>query len=266
MSEYQFYEFRAVDRNLTDEEMADLRALSTRATITPTSFQNVYNYGDFRGDPLELMQRYFDAFVYVANWGTRQFMLRLPATLLPRDVADRYAVEQGVEVHPGGDQVIVELAVNEEDSEWEWGEGNGWLDTLLPLREEIARGDLRALYLGWLSTLWLTEEEEGELEQRERARAAQERERRLREAAAAREAQLQDLAGRQEEIWRRIETLLEVRRGPEYDQAASYLVNLREVAQREGTMPAFTVRVQDLRARHASRPAFIRRLDAAELS
>lgn len=31
MSEYQYYEFQAVDRPLTGTEMAELRALSTRA-------------------------------------------------------------------------------------------------------------------------------------------------------------------------------------------------------------------------------------------
>jgi len=30
--------------------MAELRALSTRATITPVSFTNEYNWGDFKGD------------------------------------------------------------------------------------------------------------------------------------------------------------------------------------------------------------------------
>jgi len=31
MSEYQYYEFLAIDRPLTADEMAELRALSTRA-------------------------------------------------------------------------------------------------------------------------------------------------------------------------------------------------------------------------------------------
>jgi hypothetical protein len=48
--------------------MAELRALSTRATITPTRLQNVYHWGDFKGDPSTWMEKYFDAFVYVANW------------------------------------------------------------------------------------------------------------------------------------------------------------------------------------------------------
>ena len=61
MSEYQYYEFRAVEHPLTRDQMDALRALSSRAAITPTSFQNTYNYGDFRGDPRELMKTCFDA-------------------------------------------------------------------------------------------------------------------------------------------------------------------------------------------------------------
>ena len=36
MSEYQYYEFLAIDRPLTEDEMAELRALSTRATSHPS--------------------------------------------------------------------------------------------------------------------------------------------------------------------------------------------------------------------------------------
>jgi hypothetical protein len=50
VSEYQYYEFLAVDRSLTADEMAEPRALSTRARITPTSLINTYHRGDFKGD------------------------------------------------------------------------------------------------------------------------------------------------------------------------------------------------------------------------
>ena len=69
MSEYQYYEFRAIDRPLDEDQIDELRELSSRAEITATSFTNTYNYGDFRGKPLALMDRYFDAFVYVAPKG-----------------------------------------------------------------------------------------------------------------------------------------------------------------------------------------------------
>jgi hypothetical protein len=43
MSEYQYYEFVAIDRPLTDKEMTESRSRSSRATITPTSYVNEYN-------------------------------------------------------------------------------------------------------------------------------------------------------------------------------------------------------------------------------
>lgn len=42
MSEYQYYEFAAIDRPLTKTEMAELQAVSTRAAITSYSFSNHY--------------------------------------------------------------------------------------------------------------------------------------------------------------------------------------------------------------------------------
>jgi hypothetical protein len=82
VSEYQYYDFKAIDHALTKTEMAALRAISTRAVITTTSFTNHYEWGDLKADPLKLLEKYFDAFVYVANWGTREFHLRLPQELV----------------------------------------------------------------------------------------------------------------------------------------------------------------------------------------
>lgn len=82
MSEYQYYEFTTADRPLTTREQAELRSLSTRAEITATSFVNTYEWGNFKGDPRKLMGRYFDAHLYLTNWGTRELMLRLPKRVL----------------------------------------------------------------------------------------------------------------------------------------------------------------------------------------
>jgi hypothetical protein len=61
MSEYQYYEFLAVDRPLDERQQAEVRALSTRARITATSFTNEYHWGNFRGDPRTMLERYYDA-------------------------------------------------------------------------------------------------------------------------------------------------------------------------------------------------------------
>lgn len=46
MSEYQYYEFVALDRALTPDEVEELRRISTRAQISPTGFRNEYQWGD----------------------------------------------------------------------------------------------------------------------------------------------------------------------------------------------------------------------------
>lgn len=78
MSEYQCYELLALDRPLTLEEEAALRAISTRADITTTRFWNEYEWGDLKADPAKLVERYFDAHMYVADWGTHRLILRVP--------------------------------------------------------------------------------------------------------------------------------------------------------------------------------------------
>ena len=41
MSEYQYYELQVVDRPMAQEQMGELRAYSSRAQITLSSFINV---------------------------------------------------------------------------------------------------------------------------------------------------------------------------------------------------------------------------------
>ncbi|MGI5135542.1 hypothetical protein [Streptomyces sp. CA-106110] len=67
MSEYQYYEFQALGRPLSHGEQDQLRAISTRARITATSFTNTYNWCDLSGDPRRMTERYFDAHLYVTN-------------------------------------------------------------------------------------------------------------------------------------------------------------------------------------------------------
>jgi len=151
MSEYEYYEFQALDRPLDEKAMDDLRALSSRATITPTSFVNVYNYGSFRGNPRTLVEKYFDAFVYVANWGTHELVFRLPRSAVDVKSLSRYCVDDGTALRTKGRHVILEVCSESEDGEWQ--EGEGWLAALVPLRQDILEGDLRCLYLAWLNCL-----------------------------------------------------------------------------------------------------------------
>lgn len=150
MSEYQYYEFLAVDRPLTAAEQAEVRQFSTRARITATSFTNEYHWGDFKGSPDQMMQRYYDAHLYLANWGTHRIMLRLPRTLLSPKTAEQYCVDGGVSMSTTGEYVILDLTSEDEEGDWVEGAEDS-LSAIVGARSELAAGDLRPLYLAWLS-------------------------------------------------------------------------------------------------------------------
>jgi hypothetical protein len=166
MSEYQYYEFLAIDRPLSEQEMDELRALSTRAQITPVSFVNEYHWGDFKGNPDTLMRRYFDAHVYLANWGHCRFALRLPHDALDAETAAAYETEGSLRIEDTGEHWVVDWDLSESEDYDRFGEddGRGWMARLTPLRDELLRGDWRGLYIGWLGGVTTGEVEEGALE------------------------------------------------------------------------------------------------------
>jgi len=148
VSEYQYYDFRAIDRPLTKKEMAALRSISTRAAITTTSFTNHYEWGDLKANPSKLLEKYFDAFVYFANWGTHEFYIRLPQESVDYKLLKAMIPGETVRVRRTARFVIVEFGC---ESEWDGeDDGTGWMASLMPLRSDLLRGDLRCLYLGWL--------------------------------------------------------------------------------------------------------------------
>jgi len=154
MSEYQYYEFQAVDRPLSDVDQSALRKLSTRARITARSFTNSYDWGDFRGDPMELMRRWFDLHLYLANWGTRRLMMRLPTRLVRPQAFDRIlSADAGVELKVAGNSLILDISREEMEPEDYWddeGDDASWLAALAPLRADLLGGDRRLTYLIWL--------------------------------------------------------------------------------------------------------------------
>jgi hypothetical protein len=153
MSEYQYYEFQAIDRPLSEADRQVLRDLSTRARITATSFTNSYEWGDFKGDPAKLMERWFDLHLYLANWGSRRLMIRLPKRLVDRRLLDAFLSEVDCATFSvSGENLIVDISCDEVEFE-NWDDGSGWLVALAPLRAEVLAGDLRLFYLLWLTAV-----------------------------------------------------------------------------------------------------------------
>jgi hypothetical protein len=150
MSEYQYYDFLAVDRPLTTAETKRLRKLSTRAEITATSFTNTYNWGDFGGSPEKMMEQYFDAHVYMTNWGSYHLMLRFPRGTLDEDQLSAYCVDDPFSFWTTKEHIIIWWCSESEDGgDWSTS-GEGWLQRLIQIRNEIEKGDYRSLYIGWL--------------------------------------------------------------------------------------------------------------------
>jgi len=169
MSEYQYYEFRAIDQALAPEQLKEVRALSSRAEVTARSFTNTYNFGDFRGNPRRLMERYYDAHIYVSNFGNMHFMLRLPLDVISDESIAPYASEDALDWWTTDAHTILDWQLNEDEG-GEWIDGDGWMDRLLPLRDELVRGDYRSLYIGWLASFAggsADEDEDDEYEEEE---------------------------------------------------------------------------------------------------
>ncbi len=163
MSEYQYYEFLAIDRPLDARAQEKLRAVSSRARITPTRFVNTYEWGDLRGDPRALMASHFDAFLYLANWGTRQLMFKLPSSALNINVASGYCATDSACAWAAGDSLIVSLTSEKQEDDWDQSAEES-LESIVPVRTELAEGDRRLLYLAWLLSVDAGVLDEAELE------------------------------------------------------------------------------------------------------
>ena len=148
--EYQYYEFQAIDRPLTKAEQDYVQSLSSRVRPTATSAVFTYSYGDFRGSPLSVLERCFDAMLYMANWGSYQLAFRFPKSAINVSHLTPYCVDNIIEVLTGDKYVILNIEIHSEEGGGWIEESNSWLGTLIPIRQAILQGDHRLLYLVWL--------------------------------------------------------------------------------------------------------------------
>jgi hypothetical protein len=161
MSEYQYYEFLAIDRPLDDTEQTEVGSLSTRARITASSFVNEYQWGNFRGNPNRLMERYYDAHLYVTNWGTHRVMFRLPCDLLDSDVVENYCIDNHLSSWVTDEFIVLDFTSEDEAGEFDFDyDAETLLSAIVGVRAELAAGDLRPLYLAWLAAYGAWERDE----------------------------------------------------------------------------------------------------------
>ncbi len=154
MSEYQYYEFAAIDGPISDEGLRYARGCSSRANVSRVRWQNTYTFGDFHGS-VDTLLKYYDAHFYLANWGTVRLGLAFPKGAIAPEAIQPYPrggerYEDTLTVKEIGNRCIIWWERNEEGG-WGWTEGEGLIDQLIGVREELMRGDYRALFLGWLA-------------------------------------------------------------------------------------------------------------------
>jgi hypothetical protein len=366
MSEYQFYEFQAIDRPLTAEEQSYIHSLSSRVKLAGGNAQFTYSYGDFRGKVEDVLDRCFDMMVYVANFGVRQLLIRLPKAIVDPKTFAPYCSEDGISVTTTKKSVILNINLVREDY-YAWiDDEEGYLTELLPLREELLQSDLRVLYLAWLASgfvvdgstaldefmeppvpaglkklspalqsfaeLFVVDQDlitiasessaalqtaaaepfadwiaalsdkerkayllrllEGDvqvgaelkLHLRQKFGKVQksvgastgrtladlvaiaeekktQRDRKIQQTAAkARQTYLKNLAPKVDQIWREVDRLIECKQPKYYDEAVAHLVDLRDLAESQGSLSIFQECVQSLQQKYSSRPALISRL------
>ncbi len=158
MSEYQYYEWQTIDRPLTASEQREVNGLSSHMdTVTSAQAIVTYSWGDFKHDPQKVLLKYFDAFLYDSNFGTRQLMFRLPKNLVDVSSFHPYLFEDRITLEEHGKYDVLEIRIDEESDFFEWVESDSVLGQLTPLREQLLQGDMRMLYLAWLKAISLDE-------------------------------------------------------------------------------------------------------------
>ena len=150
MSEYQFYEFKAIDKPLSQKDKNEIGSWSSRANPSNTGVVFTYSYGDFPKNGIKVVEKYFDAMFYISNWGTTQLVFKLPNNLIDTEQLRHYCIRDGINLIEKSDFTILDICISDEEGGGSWIEGEGWLASLVTLRNDILSGDYRCLYLIWL--------------------------------------------------------------------------------------------------------------------
>ncbi|MEO8954580.1 MAG: hypothetical protein ABI465_08405 [Ktedonobacteraceae bacterium] len=149
MSEYQRYEFMTIDRPLTRAQLDAVDALSSHIEASSTHALIEYHWGDFKHNPIDVLHKFFDGFLYWANWGTPRLALRFPHGILPANLIDGYDLDDFVTFTRHPDYDILDIHFSEMEAPDEWIDYE--LGSLIAIREELMEGDLRSLYIVWLA-------------------------------------------------------------------------------------------------------------------
>ena len=152
MSEYQYHEWQTVDRVLTLEEQAAVNDLSSHIEVSSSRAVVTYHWSDFRHDPKQVLLKYFDAYFYLANWGSLRLMFRFPKGLLDEADIEPYCIDDYITFEAIGKYQVLDLDFSPEDGGG-WIEAEAGLSHFIGLRADLPEGDYRLLYLAWLKAI-----------------------------------------------------------------------------------------------------------------
>ena len=157
MSEFQYYEFYSIDKDLTEQEIEEVDSLSSR--FSPTSRRAIftYSYSDFKHDEETVLLKYFDFFLYLSNWGTKRIMYKIPIELVDYEEIkqykcnyDNYYADNGILIKKKSKFAIIDINLSEEGGDMWIEEESQISPNLIGLRQDILNGDYRSLFIMWL--------------------------------------------------------------------------------------------------------------------
>ena len=79
-------------------------------------------------------------------------MFRFPKAIVDPKWFHPYDLPDAITITQTAKYVVLDIEIREENGLSGWTEGEGWMSSLLPLRDELMSGDVRLLYLVWLRT------------------------------------------------------------------------------------------------------------------
>ena len=148
MSEYLYYEFCKLDKPISKECRDEMKALSKRAKLNTHGVQYTYNYGDFSGNKVELLAKYFDVFFHNTNFGDLVLMFRYDPVEINFEVIKPHLLRYVVDYKQINGQIIITLTVNNQNGGFDgWLEGEDLLAELLPLYDELKNGNDQILQI-----------------------------------------------------------------------------------------------------------------------
>lgn len=159
MSEYQYYKFERLDGYLDSKARQALRAISSRADISATSFQVYYTYSDLKAEPSELMLKHFDIGFYYADWGSFDAYIKLPTGTIP-DVLLGFSSDR-LHVHQSDEWQLLIFSLEEYYEYFDDENADEFFQYLAGLRSALIQGDWRLVYFMWLKECDFNDELDG---------------------------------------------------------------------------------------------------------